>query len=98
MRVNLDGDEQVVRDCASARSRPGVPGSARRQVERILYSFRATSADAVSRIVPNLVFEELDSAHTEITQKPSLVSLLSTTDPRSVDKNRPNFRSRAGGR
>jgi hypothetical protein len=42
--------------------------------ERTLYSFRTTSTDAVSVIVPNLIFEELEIQRTrEITQKPPLV-------------------------
>ena len=42
--------------------------------ERTLHSFRGTATDAVSVIVPNLLFEELEIQRTrDITQRPPLV-------------------------
>ncbi len=42
--------------------------------ERTLYNFRGTTTDAVSVIVPNLIFEELEVLQArEITQKPPAV-------------------------
>jgi hypothetical protein len=75
VRVNLDGDEQLVRGLRFGAIAPPVfRDLLDASRERTLYSFRATSTDAVSVIVPNLIFEELEIQRTrEITQKPPLV-------------------------
>jgi hypothetical protein len=75
VKVNLDGDEQLVRglrfgSIASPVFRDLLDASR----ERTLYSYRGTTTDAVSIIVPNLIFEELEILQgREITQKPPLV-------------------------
>ena len=76
VKVTLDGDEQMVRGLrfgtiASPVFRDLLDASR----ERTLYSFRATTSDAVSVIVPNLIFEELEIQRSrEITQKPPVVA------------------------
>jgi hypothetical protein len=73
--VTRDGKEEVVR---GLRLGP-VPPAAFRDLldasrERTLYSFRGTTTDAVSIIVPNLIFEELEIQRSrDLTQKPPLV-------------------------
>jgi hypothetical protein len=75
VRVNTDGSETPVRGLrfgviAPATFRDLLDASR----ERTLYSYRATASDAVSVIVPNLIFEELEIQRTrEIAQKPPLV-------------------------
>jgi hypothetical protein len=75
VKVTRDGREQVVRGMRLG----SVPPATFRDLldasrERTLYSFRGTTTDAVSVIVPNLIFEELEIQQTrEITQKPPLV-------------------------
>ena len=75
VKVTRDGREEVVRGL-----RLGVvPPATFRDLldasrERTLYSFRGTNRDAISVIVPNLIFEELEIQRSrEITQKPPLV-------------------------
>jgi hypothetical protein len=76
VKVTRDGREQVVR---GLRLGP-VPPTAFRDLldasrERTLHSFRGTATDAVSVIVPNLIFEELEIQRSrELTQKPPLVA------------------------
>lgn len=75
VRVSLDGDERPVRGLRFGTIGPplfrDLLDASR---ERTLYSYRATSNDAVSVIVPNLIFEELEIHRTrEITQKPPSV-------------------------
>jgi hypothetical protein len=76
VKVTRDGREQVVR---GLRLGP-VPPAAFRDLleasrERTLHSFRGTAADAVSVIVPNLIFEELEIQRSrDLTQKPPLVA------------------------
>jgi len=75
VRVARDGKEQPVRGLrlagATAASFRDLMDASR---ERTLYNFRPTSVDAVSVIVPNLIFEELEIQQTrEITQKPPVV-------------------------
>ena len=56
-----------------------VPSAAFRDIleasqERELYSYRVSATDAVSVIVPNLLFEDLELERTtEIVQKPPIV-------------------------
>jgi predicted Zn-dependent protease len=75
VKVTRDGEEQVVRGLRLG----GVPPAAFRDLldasrDRTLYSFRGTNSDAVSVIVPNLIFEELEIQRTrEITQRPPAV-------------------------
>jgi hypothetical protein len=75
VKVAPDGKEQVVRGLrmgtvAPAAFRDLLDGSR----ERTLYNFRGTTTDAVSVIVPNLIFEELEVLQArEITQKPAAV-------------------------
>lgn len=75
VKVTRDGKEELVR---GLRLTSVAPASFRDLMdasrERTLYSFRATSVDAISVIVPNLVFEELELQQTrEIAQKPPVV-------------------------
>ena len=75
VKVTRDGEEQVVRGLRLG----GVAPAAFRDLldasrERTLYSLRGTNSDAVSVIVPNLLFEELEIQRTrEITQPPPVV-------------------------
>ena len=75
VKVAPDGKEEVVRGLrmgtvAPAAFRDLLDGSR----ERTLYNFRGTTTDAVSVIVPNLIFEELEVLQArEITQKPPAV-------------------------
>jgi len=76
VKVDLAGDEQVVRGLRFGTIAPPVfRDLLDASRERTLYSMRATAIDAVSIIVPNLIFEELEIQRTrEITQKAPLVS------------------------
>ena len=75
VKVTREGREEVVRGVRLG----GVPPAAFRDLldasrERTLYSVRTTNTDAVSVIVPNLIFEELEVQQArEITQKPPIV-------------------------
>jgi predicted Zn-dependent protease len=75
VQVNRDGQEQVVRGLrlggiAPAIFRDLVDASR----ERTLYNYRGTNTDAVSVIVPNMLFEELEIQRSrDITQRPPLV-------------------------
>jgi predicted Zn-dependent protease len=75
VKVTRDGEEQVVRGLrlggiAPAIFRDLVDASR----ERTLYSYRGTNTDAVSLIVPNMLFEELEIQRSrDITQRPPLV-------------------------
>jgi hypothetical protein len=75
VKVTRDGREQLVRGLRLG----AVPPATFRDLldasrERTLYSYRATNNDAVSVIVPNLIFEELEILQArEITQKPPVV-------------------------
>jgi hypothetical protein len=75
VKVTPAGKEQMVRgvrfgQVAPAAFRDLLEGS----VERTLYSYRVGAADAVSVIVPNLIFEELEIQRTrEVLQKPPVV-------------------------
>ena len=75
VRVSLEGDEQPVRGLRfGAIALPVFRDLLEASRERTLYSYRATSRDAVSVIVPNLIFEELEIQRTrETTQKPPSV-------------------------
>jgi hypothetical protein len=75
VRVSLDGDEQPVRGLRFGAIAPPVfRDLLDASIERTLYSYRATSRDAVSVIVPDLIFEELEIQRArEITQKPPAV-------------------------
>ena len=73
--VTRDGREDVVR---GVRLGSVLPAAFRDLLdasrERTLYSVRTTNTDAVSVIVPNLIFEELEILQArEITQKPPIV-------------------------
>jgi hypothetical protein len=73
--VTRDGTEEPVRGVRLG----SVPAAAFRDLldasrERTLYNVRATPTDAVSVIVPNLIFEELEIQQArDIVQKPPLV-------------------------
>jgi len=75
VKVTRDGREDVVRGVRLG----GVPPAAFRDLldasrERTLHTVRTTNTDAVSLIVPNLIFEELEILQArEITQKPPIV-------------------------
>lgn len=75
VQVTPDGRETPVRgvrigSVSPATFRDLLEGSR----ERILHNLRATTTDAMSVIVPNLIFEELEIVETrEITQKPPVV-------------------------
>jgi hypothetical protein len=75
VKLTPDGHEEQVR---GLRFR-NVPSTAFRDIleaseERELYSYRGTATDAVSLIVPNLLFEELELERTtEVVQKPPTV-------------------------
>ncbi len=75
VRVSLDGDEQPVRGLRFGAIAPPVfRDLLDASRERMLYSYRGTSRDAVSVIVPDLIFEELEIQRArEITQKPPSV-------------------------
>jgi hypothetical protein len=72
VKVMRDGREEVVRGIRLG----AVPPATFRDLldasrERTLYSFRGTSNDAVSVIVPDIIYEELEIQQArEITQKP----------------------------
>ena len=74
-RVSLDGQEVAVRGLRFGAIAPPVfRDLLDASRERTLYSVRATLNDAVSLIVPNLIFEELEIQRTrEIIQKPPSV-------------------------
>jgi hypothetical protein len=74
-RVSLDGRETAVRGLRFGAIAPPVfRDLLDASRERTLYSVRATVNDAVSVIVPNLIFEELEIQRTlEIIQKPPSV-------------------------
>ncbi len=75
VRVTRDGREEAVRGVRLG----GVAPAAFRDLldasrERTLYSIRTTNTEAVSLIVPNLIFEDLEiQLAREITQKPPVV-------------------------
>jgi predicted Zn-dependent protease len=75
VKVMRDGREEAVRGVRLG----SVPPATFRDLldasrERTLYSVRTTNTDAVSVIVPNLIFEELEVQQTrEITQKPPIL-------------------------
>ena len=75
VKITRDGKEEIVRGLRLG----AVPPAAFRDLldasrERTLYSYRGTTTDAVSVIVPNLIFEELEILQVrEITQKPPAV-------------------------
>ena len=75
VRVSLDGREKAVRGLRFGAIAPAVfRDLLDASRERTLYSVRATANDAVSVIVPNLIFEELEIQRTrEIIQKPPSV-------------------------
>jgi TldD protein len=72
VKITRDGREQPVRGVRLG----AVPPSTFRDLldasrERTLYSFRGTSSDAVSVIVPDIIYEELEIQQArEITQRP----------------------------
>jgi hypothetical protein len=74
-RVSLDGKEAAVRGLRFGAIAPAVfRDLLDASRERTLYSLRTTVNDAMSVIVPNLVFEELEIQRTsEIIQKPPSV-------------------------
>jgi hypothetical protein len=75
VRVSLDGREVAVRGLRFGAIAPAVfRDLLDASRERTLYSVRTTLNDAVSIIVPNLIFEELEIQRTrEIIQKPPSV-------------------------
>jgi hypothetical protein len=75
VRVSLDGREVAVRGLRFGAIAPAVfRDLLDASRERTLYSFRPTVNDAVSVIVPNLIFEELEIQRArEIVQKPPSV-------------------------
>ena len=75
VKVTRDGEEEVVRGLRlGSVSAPMFRDLVDASRERTLHSFRGTSTDAVSVIVPNLLFEELEIQRTrDITQRPPLV-------------------------
>jgi hypothetical protein len=75
VRVSLDGREVPVRGMRFGAIAPPVfRDLLDASRERTLYSFRATLNDAVSVVVPNLIFEELEIQRArEIVQKPPSV-------------------------
>jgi hypothetical protein len=75
VRVSLDGREVAVRGLRFGAIAPAVfRDLLDASRERTLYSFRPTVNDAVSVIVPNLIFEELEIQRArEIIQKPPSV-------------------------
>jgi len=75
VKITRDGEEEVVRGLRlGSVSAPMFRDLVDASRERTLYSFRGTNTDAVSVIVPNLLFEELEIQRTrDITQRPPLV-------------------------
>ena len=75
VKITRDGEEQVVRGLRlGSVSAPMFRDLVDASRERTLHSFRGTTTDAVSVIVPNLLFEELEIQRTrDITQRPPLV-------------------------
>jgi hypothetical protein len=75
VKLTLDGKEQTVRGLRLGN----VPTTAFRDLldastERTLYNLRGTTLDAISVIVPNLIFEELEIQQArDIGQKPPVV-------------------------
>jgi hypothetical protein len=75
VKVSRDGREEVVRGVRLG----AVPPATFRDLldasrEQTLYSARSANTSAVSVIVPNLIFEELEIQQTrEILQKPPVV-------------------------
>lgn len=74
-RITQDGDEQVVR---GMRFAPIAPATFRdlleASTERALHSYRVGPGEAVSVIVPNVVFEELEVQRSqEVVQRPPVV-------------------------
>jgi predicted Zn-dependent protease len=82
VKVTRDGREEVVRGLRLG----AVPPATFRDLldasrERTLYSFRGTATDAVSVIVPDVIYEELEIQQArEIMQKPPLVRSPLLTD------------------
>ena len=75
VKVTPDGKEELVRGLRFGT----VPSTAFRDLveasrERVLYTYRSSSTEAVSVIVPNVMFEELEiQKSTDILQKPPIV-------------------------
>jgi len=75
VKITQDGEEQVVRGLRlGSVSAPMFRDLVDASRERTLHSFRGTNTDAISVIVPNLLFEEIEIQRTrDITQRPPLV-------------------------
>jgi len=75
VKVTLDGKEQPVRGVRfGAVAATAFRDLAEASQERTLYSYRGGAAVAVSLIVPNLMFEELEIQRvTDVLQKPPIV-------------------------
>jgi microcin-processing metallopeptidase PmbA/TldD-like protein len=75
IKVTLDGKEQSVRGLRFGAVTPAAfRDLAEASQERTLYSYRGGAAVAVSVIVPNLMFEELEIQRvTDVLQKPPIV-------------------------
>jgi hypothetical protein len=82
VKVTRDGREEIVRGLRLG----AVPPTTFRDLldasrERTLYSFRGTATDAVSVIVPDIIYEELEIQQArEIMQKPPAVPSPLSTD------------------
>jgi len=74
-KVTLDGQEQPVRGLRFAAVTPtAFRDLVEASQERTLYTYRASSTDAVSVIAPSLMFEELEIQKvSDILQKPPIV-------------------------
>jgi hypothetical protein len=75
VKITRDGKEEIVRGLRLGAIAPAVfRDLLDASRERTLYNFRGTTTDAVSVIVPNLIFEELEILQVrEIRQKPPAV-------------------------
>jgi hypothetical protein len=75
VKVTRDGREEMVRGLRlGAVPPPTFRDLLEASRERTLYSFRGSATDAVSVIVPNIIYEELEIQQSrEITQKPPAV-------------------------
>jgi hypothetical protein len=75
VKVTLDGKEQSVRGLRFGAVTPAAfRDLAEASEERTLYSYRGGAVVAVSVIVPNLMFEELEIQRvTDVLQKPPIV-------------------------
>ena len=75
VKVTLDGKEQPVRGLRFGAVAPtAFRDLVEASQERTLYSYRGGATDAVSVIVPNLMFEELEIQKvTDVLQKPPVV-------------------------